>query len=108
MRRVRGDVGRHAGRKELRFSIDREFQLTFQHMAPLLVEMAVFGQYRSGIDREMPESLLLRMPQRTMDPVPDFDYFVGFEIDERHCVGWLMRFTGANLAILATQCRSAG
>jgi hypothetical protein len=43
-------------------------------------------QYRSGVDREMPERLLLGVPQRTINTVPDFDYFVGFEIDERHCI----------------------
>ena len=49
------------------------------------MEMAVLGQHGPGTERKIPERLLLRMPQRAKNAVPDFDYFIGFEIDERHC-----------------------
>lgn len=86
MRRVRRNVGRHARREQHRFPIDRKFELPFQYMAPLFMEMAMLRQYRPGVDREMPERLLLGMAQCTIYPVPYFDYFIGFEIDERHYV----------------------
>ena len=78
------NVGRHSRREQHRFAIDGEFELSFQHVAPLLMEMAVLGQHGPGDDRKMPERLLLRMAQRAINAVPDFDYFIGFKIDERH------------------------
>ena len=82
---MRGNVGRHSRREQHRFAIDGKFQFSFQHVAPLLMEMAVLRQHGTGNDRKMPERLLLRMGQRAINTVPDFDYFIGFEIDERHC-----------------------
>lgn len=80
-----GNVGRHTRREQHRFPIDGKFQFSFQHMAPLLMEMAMLRQHGPGNNRKMSERLLLRMAQRAINTVPDFDYFIGFKIDERHC-----------------------
>lgn len=79
-------MGRHTRREQHRFAIDGKFQLSFQHMAPLFMEMAMLRQHGARNDGKMPERLLLRMTQRAINTVPDFDYFIGFKIDERHGV----------------------
>jgi hypothetical protein len=50
------------------------------------MRVAVFGQNSVGINGEMPESLLFRMCQRAINPIPDFDNFIRLEIDKRHDV----------------------